>query len=295
VNPHAGAQQLLIYLEGGGACSDDTTCWGPSPGATNLTGFNGVTFSTDKEPHYPAFDRTPATGSPFAAMNMVFIPYCTGDMHSGETTASLSNADGGTTTTYFWGGRDMDIFLPRLVASYGSATRVYLLGTSAGGFGTMLNLERVATAFPAGVDILDDSGPAILSNHGTSNTALLTAWGTPRPSGCPSPCDKFSDFLAYDLTLQAGFSPTGRFGFLSFEEDTTIAPDFGYSIAQYPGVLATFVATLPGPPATATYLVANHQGHVVESDLSLAPDYLVWMGEMVSRSAAWGMSGHDGG
>ena len=35
INPHAGATNLMIYFEGGGDCVDATTCWGPTPGATN--------------------------------------------------------------------------------------------------------------------------------------------------------------------------------------------------------------------------------------------------------------------
>ena len=44
VNLHPGATNVLVYFEGGGACSSADTCWGATPQAKNLNGYNATTF-----------------------------------------------------------------------------------------------------------------------------------------------------------------------------------------------------------------------------------------------------------
>ena len=83
------------------------------------------------------------------------------------------------------------------------------------------------------------------------------------------------------------WSPPGRFGFLSFADDTTISADLGYTVAQYPAVIQAFSASLPAAPAAASYIVDGIRSHVVEGQYNLAPGYLPWMSEMVSDSSTW--------
>ena len=83
---------------------------------------------------------------------------------------------------------------------------------------------------------------------------------------------------------------------MSFIEDSTIGPDFGYNdVTEYPQVLQTFTSSLPVNDNVATYLVGNYPSHVVESDPSLVPDYFPWMTDMIARNASWVDETHDGG
>jgi hypothetical protein len=286
VNPHAGASDLLIYLEGGGECYDATGCWGATPKANNLRGYDAATFAAAPQLKYPALNRDTDAGSPFQTANLVYIPYCTGDLHGGNTVTNLDLPDGGVQPTYFYGAYDLDVFLPRLVATFASASRVWLLGTSAGGFGTILEFDRISQAFGGNVDIIDDSGPPLVANGGTSNAGLFRAWNYTPPAGCAS-CSSFADVLRYDLQVQGGWATPGRFAFLSFTEDTVISADFGYSLSAYPGVMMSFSSSLPAGPAAATFLVSNEQSHVVESDPRLAAQYLPWLTQLANRDPAW--------
>ena len=224
-------------------------------------------------------------------MNFVWVPYCTGDMHSGDTIANFPNPDGGS--TYFYGGRDMDIFLARLVPTFSGVTRIWLIGDSAGGFGTYLTFDRIERAFGVGIDIIDDSGPPLVSDGGTDNAHLFGVWGSLLPdAGFTS----LRQVLDYDLGVQQSFSPPGEFGFLSFLEDKTIGPDFNYDpVTEYPGLMEAFSASLPDSGIAATFLVANYQSHVVQSDANLIADYLPWMAAMVARDGGWGDVLVDGG
>jgi hypothetical protein len=285
VNPHAGSTDVVIYLEGGGACTTADSCWGPNPGANNVAGYDATTFATARQRQYPLLDRAYA-GNPLAAMNLVYVPYCTGDMHAGATEVDFTE-DGGTIPTYFWGANDMDLFLARVVPTFAGASHVWLYGTSAGGFGTMLDFDRVAHAFGVRVDILDDSGPPITAEGATNNAAIFSAWGYAPPTGCAG-CNSLRDVYDFDRQEQ----PNSRYAFLSFAEDTTIAPDFGYTLAEYPMVLDTFKTSIASDTNAATYIVTNEQSHVVESDLTLAPQYLPWITQMVTDDPAWTGGGY---
>jgi hypothetical protein len=284
VNPHAGATDLVIYLEGGGSCFDAAGCWGAKPTATNLTGFDATTFAASAQLKYAVLRRD-VTGNPLKAMNMVFVPYCTGDLHAGRTMRSYQ-VNGAKQATYFWGARDMEIFLAKLVPRFAkTTTRVHLLGTSAGGFGTLVNFDRVATAFGVPVDILDDSGPPISAERDggpVSTFAPLAIWGYAAPTGCTD-CTSFPGIYAYDR----GTQPQSRFGLLSFAEDTTIAPDFGYTLPEFASVIQDFTTSITDDHNAATFVVTNDQAHVVESDPTLAPQFLPWITQMVNGDAAW--------
>jgi len=72
--------KLLIYLEGGGACTDYYTCWAP------VFGVRTAVTLTPNPSVYPSggiLDRSNSL-NPFRNWTIVYIPYVTGDVHSGD-------------------------------------------------------------------------------------------------------------------------------------------------------------------------------------------------------------------
>jgi hypothetical protein len=288
VNPHPGATELLVYFEGGGSCYDAETCWGASPSAANLVAYDATTFQSAKQRAYPPLVRTFA-GNPFAAMNMVYVPYCTGDLHFG-TLSTAFTVNGATQPTYFWGATDLDLFLARLVTTFPGPSRVYSFGTSAGGFASFLAFDKIARAFGVRVDVIDDSGPPLTRPSQMGNEGLFKAWGAVLPSGC-SACTGFLDVMKYDRQAQ----PASKLAFLSLAEDTTISADFGYALSDYgPAIETLFSSNFGSDPNVATYIVGGDPGHVVESQPALAPDYLPWLTELVN-DGGWASGGLDAG
>ena len=57
-------------------------------------------------------------------------------------------------------------------------------------------------------------------------------------------------------------------------------------------VLDTFKTSIASDTNAATYIVTNEQSHVVESDLTLAPQYLPWITQMVTDDPAWTGGGY---
>jgi hypothetical protein len=167
------SDKLLIYLEGGGACSSPGFCnYNPKnvgqhlagDGQTVLNSAGGATPGRQQPGVFEngtlngIFDETKAD-NPFKDWNKIYIPYCTGDVHFGtRTDVVLPNM---TDKQQFVGYLNMQKFIGRIVPTFkDKVSRVILTGASAGGFGAALNYSMVQDAFGCvKVDVLDDSGP----------------------------------------------------------------------------------------------------------------------------------------
>lgn len=219
--------RLLIFLMGGGACFNNTSCSNnPSSfseesffydfvdGTTTKNGTTGV-FS----PHNPS--------NPFLNWTVIFVPYCTGDLHGGDTTNV--RVSGVPEPQQFVGYRNMDRVLTILAANgASSASSIVLAGTSAGGFGTTNTYGLVADRLaPASVHLLNDSGPflgadSVFSPEQEKLWRFLWKMESRRitPSVIPAGCTACThDGLEHVLPYYAQKYPDHLFAFTSFTTD----------------------------------------------------------------------------
>jgi hypothetical protein len=113
VNLRPGATRVLLFLQGGGACADGPTCW-TTPTAANIAkGFGAVDLPAAVTSSF-VFARADRT-NPFRDANFVFVPYCTGDLHSGDGVATY-DVNGVPTPTYHYGAHNLDAILERWVS-----------------------------------------------------------------------------------------------------------------------------------------------------------------------------------
>ncbi|MCA9637604.1 MAG: hypothetical protein KC420_16365, partial [Myxococcales bacterium] len=194
--------KLMFFFEGGGACFND---------ACDFTAFN-IPFVA---PIDGIFSRS-NDANPVRDWTMVYVPYCTGDIHAGDKDTEL-----GGQLRYFHGYTNITRYLEILVPSF-PVERVLLTGISAGGFGAALNSTQVADAYGEGVEltVVDDSGPP-LSNKVIApclQAIFHEVWGLDNTilAACPecSPDDFATDLLAhvidgYPALRYALFSNTG--------------------------------------------------------------------------------------
>ena len=200
--------KLMIYLEGGGVCISPHFCdHNPKnmnevfPGGSS----NGESFAGSLEtvaglqaPYTDGiFDNTNAT-NPFQNWNQVYIPYCTGDAHSGNMTNTLMDGVNPfqTDTWHFVGHTNMVAFIGRIVPTFASkVTQVVLTGASAGGLGAGLNYGMVQDAFGnVPVTLVDDSFPPFTGNDYITpclQQIVLPLWGL--AATLPSDCAECSD------------------------------------------------------------------------------------------------------
>jgi hypothetical protein len=165
------SKRLLIFFEGGGACTTPGFCnFNPlnvnqvlsGTGETVLGSALGAVAGRQQPGAYQNGEVTgifsaDRTENPFRDWNMVYIPYCTGDVHFGTNRAA--NVPGVATPQMFVGALNTRTFVGRLVPTFEAGLeRVVVAGSSAGSFGAALNFSMISDAFGVQTDAILDSG-----------------------------------------------------------------------------------------------------------------------------------------
>ena len=167
----AESNRLLIFFEGGGACTTAGFC-GFNPANVNqvlagtgetVLGSAAGAVAGRQQPG--AYQNGEVTGifsasnsaNPFRDWNMVYIPYCTGDVHFG--TRQAATVPGVAAPQRFVGYFNTQTFIGRLVPTFEAGLeRVVVTGSSAGSFGAALNFSMISDAFGVQTDAILDSG-----------------------------------------------------------------------------------------------------------------------------------------
>jgi hypothetical protein len=229
------SKDLMIFLEGGGACFDDVTCLA-NPG-------NASTWKN--EPKGGILNPADAS-NPLKDWNLVYIPYCTGDVHAGTRTDV--RVSGLFPKEQFVGYLNMEKYLQRVVPTFPDPARVLLTGISAGGFGASSTAILVQRAFPnEKIIMIDDSGPP---QNGEVVPPCLQKkmrelWGLDKSvlkdcgAGCPDP-DDYQDAMGIYLTKKFNDRPSGL---ISSIQDGIISGFFGAGNNNCTGI--ALVDTVP--------------------------------------------------
>ncbi|MEO0812856.1 MAG: pectin acetylesterase-family hydrolase [Myxococcota bacterium] len=261
-NRSSDGQNLFIYLEGGGACWDFVTCYAFGLAARIEEPFGAAEFQRLEDSlNESLFDRNDEA-NPLKSYNLAFIPYCTGDVHAGATTTEHNGR-----ATEHRGYSNMSAYLDRL-ASELSPQRVVLAGSSAGGYGTLFNLEQVRAAFPsARVDVINDGGPPL--PPGYLRQELLDAWRSAwnlaanEPTGC---VDCATDLTAYVTEAISG-DQTARISLLSYTQDPVIAQFHELDTEGFQeGLDITRMLRFDGNPQAQVFIV-DGTSHTMFADL----------------------------
>lgn len=215
VSLNPDSKNVMIYLEGGGACFNDL-----------------CDFSAFSIPFIPPIDgifNRDNPGNPVKDWSMIYVPYCTGDIHGGDKDTEL-----GGKTRYFHGYRNITKYLQQWVPTFANAENVLLTGISAGGFGAGLNAAQVTDAFGPGPQmiVIDDSGPPLSKDviAPCLQQTFREVWGLDQTvlaacgADCPDPNDFASGFLDHVLSTY----PETRFGLFSNTADLVIRTFMGF-------------------------------------------------------------------
>jgi len=221
VRLQADATKLLIYLEGGGACFNDFTC-NSNPASFGNNAFFLWNVGVGSQ---GIFDIDRAE-NPVQDWNMVYIPYCSGDLHGGvnPNTQDLKN---------FVGFENVRQALDLIGPYFSGAETVLLTGSSAGGVGTFFNFEQVHSAFSgAAVHLLNDSGP-FLEEDSVLAPCLQQVWrdefNLSIPTACSNCVTMSGDGLEAFYNYFATTYPNSEFGLVCYKEDGVLRNFLGYS------------------------------------------------------------------
>lgn len=166
------SKRLLIYFEGGGACTTPGFCNFNPQSVNHVLSGTGETVLGSALGAMPGrqqpgvYQNNEITGifspdrseNPFRDWNVVYIPYCTGDVHFG--TRRAATVPGVAQPQQLVGFFNTQTFLGRLVPTFEAGLeRVVVTGSSAGSFGAALHFSTIADAFPGvQADAVLDSG-----------------------------------------------------------------------------------------------------------------------------------------
>jgi Pectinacetylesterase len=287
LQPSASPEGLLIFMQGGGACWDATTCL-ELDASVHLKDTVGESIVLAEAGQVPLFNREQVL-NPFRNYHYVYIPYCTGDLHSGSRAETYQGMSG-PVTIHHHGGLNVDAYLSRLVPTFADEERVVISGISAGGYGATLNWWRYQAAFDeARVDVFNDAG-LMLDASDDRYTKMVSAWGMMLPPGCDACDDKMSAWLPF----YAG--PLGaprRYALAGFTGDAVIGQYFGLDANMIEaGLLAQRAAT--GPNQKTLLLPGTKHSVLGEGLLDMASDgasLLPWLAAFESDSTSWDHAG----
>ncbi len=231
LNLSTASPNVMVFLDQGGACFNAATC------GFNAAAFGGANLVPQVE---GIFNRDDAD-NPVRTWSFVFIPYCSGDVHAGNRSDAM--VDGGY-PQQFRGYSNLDAFLSRIVPTFAGARQVLFAGSSAGGFGVLLNADHVARWFaPVPITVLSDSGPPMPSSlvGACLEQTWHDLWGFDRGPmlDCGADCPSSSDYMI-DFPLHFGWRyPSYRSGLISSSQDATISVFLGFGQNGCAGAMLT--------------------------------------------------------
>lgn len=175
---------VVVFFDGGGACWSDASCARPGLATTPPDGdwlYKAEILARDN----PAtargiFDLSDAR-NPVRDWSFVFVPYCTGDVHTGSNTATYHNPQTGAAYIIQHRGADnFRLILEWMRANFNTPGEILVTGSSAGAYGASGHFARIRDAFPNGRAVmLGDAGQGVIAPG--FNTARADTWGYTLP------------------------------------------------------------------------------------------------------------------
>lgn len=248
VNRTPFSNKTVVAFEGGGACWDQKSCLGGE--LTSASNPNGIPADYMSAVGHQLSTPFTARIDPFQGIqtqgwNIVFVPYCTGDVHTGNGVSVYADADPSKPLTYHHRGSiNAEQLAAWLKANLPRPDKLLVTGFSAGGAGATSNYGVIRTALnPKSSALLADSGPLFPAPRNASveqypsiplQNKIRVAWGLDGPQGLvtklmaqypgvgdPENLGSLTSGLAKVFTKD-------RFGYALFQQDSVYS-DFSYS------------------------------------------------------------------
>ena len=261
VNRTPMTTKTLVYFEGGGACWNQNGCLGKGKITEVASNPNGVPENYLSQVNAAAFGmatplitRSGLLGKIYTqSWNIVYVPYCTGDVHTGAGVQTYSDADPSAPLVYHHRGyKNAKALSAWMAANMPRPEHLLVSGSSAGGVGATANYGILRLALkPLKSALGADSGPLFPApQNGTAaqypslplQNKVRSLWGVDRPDGVASEliamypeAGDVSDLSTLNSGLPKVF-PKDRFGYMAFQEDGIFSA-FSYT-SFYPEIAA---------------------------------------------------------
>jgi hypothetical protein len=197
------SNNLLIYFQGGGACWHNNNCFVEPTFSAELSAIEDPYYLDligNQDPLAVAlgyggiFDFTHSANR-FREWHMVYIPYCTGDLHWGAEDNSYSGG-----TIRHRGHVNFRVVLQWMKNNFTSnPERIFVTGISAGSYGAIFNFPYIKEEFSlSDFFMLGDAGNGVLNED--FKTSGLPNWDMQVPDSTRLPGSGFTDLDGLDIT-----------------------------------------------------------------------------------------------
>ena len=255
VNAVAGSKRTVAYLEGGGACNSQDSCFGAKPTAKFMQGYTEEDFDAWIKSSLSStnlFARNDPN-NPFRNDTIIYVPYCTGDLHAGNKVAPYGAHHMG------FGNIQKVIDVVHGAFAADESIDLVLTGASAGGCGALYNLYRVQQSFPqARMTMVDDSCPLLPEPYDMHVVnGPDDPWGLQDtlPLGCTGCLEDLNGLYAY----YAQTMPHTRMSHIEALQDAVISGYYGVAGTRLAKGLLALQATVEGNPNFKFYLTPAAQ------------------------------------
>ncbi|KAA1194308.1 vtpJ-therm [Pseudohalioglobus sediminis] len=208
----AGSEDLMIFLQGGGACWSELCAATPnaSPGIPE----NGILDPERQD-------------NPVRGYNVAYLPYCDGGIFASDIDY---DTDGdGEADRFQRGLHNLSAGLDVAARTFPNPRRIVLSGSSAGGLGSTFALPLVRLQYPGvRIDVINDAGVGVGRPGQPDYLELLfDDWNARAfiPESCENCIPEDGHFSDYHI-WQMDQDPDVRRGMLSHSDDPTFALGF---------------------------------------------------------------------
>jgi len=245
------SNNMVISFEGGGACWDYPSCSGQTGilGAANPNGIPADYITQMKAKYVSPLINGADPGIPGRAKNnivtngwdMVYMPYCTGDVHVGNRVVTYTDPTGvNPPITFRHNGYNNTVAAANFLhGRFPSINKLLVTGFSAGGVASGATFYQVRrTLVPTKAYLLNDSGPLFPAPNSSYNSYLLhstikTAWNLASIfSQLPASFNP-NDFGSMNSMVATQF-PNDRMAYTGYSSDYNFSR-FSYE-RFYPGI-----------------------------------------------------------
>jgi len=244
VNRTPFTSKTVVMYEGGGACWEKGTCENKSGtllGAVNPDGIPANYMSDwNRQAHLglvtPFTARIdPLTSVQTQSWNIVYLTYCTGDVHTGNKVTTYNDGTG-SIAWFHRGAVNAKAVTAWMAANLPKPEVLLLTGFSAGGTGSTANFPQMRVGTQAKhAALLADSGPLFWTPRSSTpeqspslplHNKIREVWGLDEPNGIvteligkyPTAGDPNNlGTVTYGLNK---IFPNDRLGYAMFQEDT---------------------------------------------------------------------------
>ena len=272
-SPSKNASRLVIYFQAGGACWDYATSsmhFGGYGAVFHLGGFTRYEWDhswlSGTHRKMWLFDREDPT-NPFHDAHFAYFPYCTGDLYAGDSVRVFRGPMPFLKRTlHFRGQSNVRAYLARLAPTFPNLSRVYLVGSSAGGFGATFSWWLANEAWKTvRIDVISDAGQPVLIPQRRFDR-LIDTWGPQLPDDGPECRQAMIKLLEYGERRYLG---PDRYALITTRKDAVISAFFGMLPARHAALVDELKerflddsARYPNTSATR-YFIMDGYGHTV--------------------------------